>query len=198
MRKDEILAVLDAWKRRRGVASLHTPFKYFRGLTSKRDVEARAAEILRGSATRADDAAAYAKEAFATDSRARTRTSAYTRAFEASHPGARSLRAKARATGVPHDVLRKVYDKGVAAWRTGHRVGATPAQWGYARVHSFLALGCAAMSSDGSLLRAAAERMSPPQRRKLLSQRVRCPDAKLRTPHYRKFGMRRWIKSQRM
>jgi hypothetical protein len=48
------------------------------------------------------------------------------------------LKAKAEKSGMPLSVLKKVYDRGVAAWRTGHRPGTTPQQWGFARVNSFV------------------------------------------------------------
>ena len=35
-------------------------------------------------------------------------------------------------------ILKKVFDRGVAAWRTGHRPGTTATQWGLARVNSFV------------------------------------------------------------
>ena len=38
---------------------------------------------------------------------------------------------------MPYGILKKVYDRGMAAWRTGHRPGTTPQQWGMARVNSF-------------------------------------------------------------
>lgn len=49
-----------------------------------------------------------------------------------------ALKKKADKSGMPYGVLKKVYDRGVAAWRTGHRPGTTPAQWGMARVNSFV------------------------------------------------------------
>lgn len=49
-----------------------------------------------------------------------------------------ALQKKADKSGMPYGVLKKVYDRGVAAWRTGHRPGTTPAQWGMARVNSFV------------------------------------------------------------
>ena len=49
-----------------------------------------------------------------------------------------ALKAKADKTKMPYGVLKKVYDRGVAAWRTGHRPGTTPSQWGMARVNSFV------------------------------------------------------------
>ena len=39
---------------------------------------------------------------------------------------------------MPAGVLRQVYNRGVAAWKTGHRPGTTPEQWGHARVNSFI------------------------------------------------------------
>ena len=49
----------------------------------------------------------------------------------------KSLKDKAAASGIPYNILKKVFDRGVAAWRTGHRPGTTPIQWGLARVNSF-------------------------------------------------------------
>ena len=48
-----------------------------------------------------------------------------------------ALQKKADKSGISYGILKKVYDRGVAAWRTGHRPGTTPAQWGMARVNSF-------------------------------------------------------------
>jgi len=45
---------------------------------------------------------------------------------------------KAKESGVPVGLLRIIMRRGLAAWKTGHRPGATQAQWGYARVNSFL------------------------------------------------------------
>ena len=50
----------------------------------------------------------------------------------------KSLAAKAEKSGVSVGTLRKVYNRGVAAWKTGHRPGTTPEQWGHARVNAFL------------------------------------------------------------
>ena len=49
-----------------------------------------------------------------------------------------SLAKKAKASGMPAGILKKVYKRGVAAWRTGHRPGTNPQQWGNARVNSFI------------------------------------------------------------
>lgn len=52
-----------------------------------------------------------------------------------------ALKNKAAKSGVSLGILRKVYNRGVAAWRTGHRPGTTPAQWGMARVNSYITKG---------------------------------------------------------
>jgi hypothetical protein len=49
-----------------------------------------------------------------------------------------ALKKKAEKSGMPLGILRKVFNRGVAAWRTGHRPGTTPTQWGLARVNSFV------------------------------------------------------------
>jgi len=49
-----------------------------------------------------------------------------------------ALKKKAEKTGMPLSILKKVFDRGVAAWRTGHRPGTTATQWGLARVNSFV------------------------------------------------------------
>ena len=47
------------------------------------------------------------------------------------------LVTKAKKSGMPYGILKKVYDRGMAAWKTGHRPGTTPQQWAFARVNSF-------------------------------------------------------------
>ena len=44
---------------------------------------------------------------------------------------------KAEKSGMPYGILKKVYDRGMAAWRTGHRPG-TPTTIAFARVNSFV------------------------------------------------------------
>ena len=51
------------------------------------------------------------------------------------------LKKKAAKSGVSLGTLKKVYNRGMAAWRTGHRPGTTPQQWGMARVNSYIGKG---------------------------------------------------------
>jgi|TARA_R110000803_G_scaffold24748_9_gene59453 hypothetical protein len=48
------------------------------------------------------------------------------------------ISAKAKKSGISTDTLNTVYKRGVAAWKTGHRPGTTPQQWGMARVNAFI------------------------------------------------------------
>src|SRR5210317_323028 len=48
------------------------------------------------------------------------------------------LKNKAEKSGMPYGFLKQVYDRGMAAWRGGHRPGTTQQQWAFARVNSFI------------------------------------------------------------
>ena len=48
---------------------------------------------------------------------------------------------KAKKSGIPKGILMKVYNRGMAAYGTGHRPGASQAQWAMARVNSFIGRG---------------------------------------------------------
>lgn len=62
-----------------------------------------------------------------------------------------ALQKKADQTGISYSILKSVYDRGVAAWRTGHRPGTTPSQWGFARVNSFATGGKTRTTADADL-----------------------------------------------
>ena len=49
-----------------------------------------------------------------------------------------SLADKSKKSCISVGTLRKVFNRGVAAWKTGHRPGTTPTQWGHARVNAFI------------------------------------------------------------
>ncbi len=50
----------------------------------------------------------------------------------------KGLKNKSEKSGMPYGILKKVYDRGMAAWRGGHRPGTTQQQWAFARVNSFV------------------------------------------------------------
>ena len=48
---------------------------------------------------------------------------------------------KSEKSGISYSILKKVYDRGMAAYKTGHRPGTTSQQWALARVNSFITKG---------------------------------------------------------
>lgn len=87
--------------------------------------------------------------------------SKYTKKWNSLHENSKSLEKKSKISGVPLDILKKVDQKGKAAWRGGqHRPGATQEQWGIARVNSFLLCGKTFYNPDHLLVKEAI-RKSP-------------------------------------
>ena len=62
-----------------------------------------------------------------------------------------SLRKKAKASGIPMGILRKVFSKGMQAWNAGHRPGVAQHQWGMGRVNSFITGSGGARKADAKL-----------------------------------------------
>jgi hypothetical protein len=127
---------------------VYFPLKYFRGLSTRRKTQ-RKREITRRAKMSWKSPKAY--RPFATDKGVKTRKSSYTSRFHKKYPGATSLPEIAKATGIPKSTLQTVYDRGMAAWRTGHRPGASAQAWGMARVHSFVLHGKTWRTADKDL-----------------------------------------------
>lgn len=62
-----------------------------------------------------------------------------------------ALRKKAKASGIPMGILRKVFSKGMQAWNAGHRPGVAQHQWGMGRVNSFITGSGGARKADAKL-----------------------------------------------
>jgi len=183
LHQSEIVRILHDLKKKYHVR-LYTPYKYFEGLSTEQEV-----------VSRFEDMRKKEYKPFDTDAvRPITKKSKYTRAFEKNFGTEHTtLESKSEVTGVPLDILQEVFRKGQAAWRTGHRVGATENQWAYARVHSFLTLGCTAFSSDFYLLEKAVQQMSAAQLQKFLRQPILCPAKTLESAFYKKRGAKEII-----
>ena len=125
---------------RRTKGKQYAPLKYFRGLKTLGEVETRYTKMLKKD---------YRQ--FKTDEGQKTKTSSYTQKFRKLYPGVKSLPEIAKATKIPIRTLRTIYNRGLAAWRTGHRPGASPQAWGYARVHSFVVKGKTYYTADKDL-----------------------------------------------
>lgn len=71
----------------------------------------------------------------------------------------KTLKEKSKISGVPIDILKKVNDKGLSAWRGGqHRPGASQQSWGISRVNSFLTCGKTFYFPDHKLVEEAIKR----------------------------------------
>lgn len=126
---------------RKTQGKIYAPLKYFRGLKTLKDVETRYKKMLRRD-----------YKDFKTDEGVKTRTSTYTQKFRKKYgQNVKSLPEISKATGVPLKTIQTVYNRGLAAWRTGHRPGASPQAWGYARVHSFIMKGKTYYTADKDL-----------------------------------------------
>lgn len=131
-------------------AGVYWPEKYFKGLTRKQNFE-RKRSATRRTKMSFKDPKAYTP--FKSDKGVKTRKSSYTERFHKKYPGVTSLPAIAKATGISKSVLDTVYDRGMAAWRTGHRPGASQQAWGMARVYSFALKGKTYRTADADLAR---------------------------------------------
>lgn len=136
----------------RKTRKLYYPKKYYNGLTLKNKVK-RLKEISKYGSIDHTNPNAYTR--FTTDTGIKTQTSSYTKKWNSIFKYAKSLRQKALATGVPLKYIKQSFNRGMAAWRTGHRPGATQQQWGYARVHSFLLCGKTYHTTDSDIVKDA-------------------------------------------
>ena len=59
-----------------------------------------------------------------------------------------ALKAKSEKTGIPVSILKQVWRRGMAAWRTGHRPGVVQNQWALGRVNSFIVGGPARKADE--------------------------------------------------
>ena len=140
------------------------PAKYFAkdadgDAMAKSTKDKRDAHFKKGAAKSDDDPSAY--KPAPGDARAKTKPSKYTNKMKKKFPDLyketveenadKSLAKKADASGISVSILKQVYKRGVAAWRTGHRPGTTPEQWGHARVNSFISGGKTRTTADADL-----------------------------------------------
>jgi len=129
------------------------PPKYYRGLTQKQALE-RKKEIKKFGSLDWRDPHAYT--GFKTDTYRKTkRRSSYTVDWNNLFPEAKSLKERSNVTGVPVKYLQTVYNRGMAAWRTGHRPGMSEQAWSYPRVSSFLLCGKTHYGPDSDQVRLA-------------------------------------------
>ena len=116
------------------------PAKYYAGDMAKSTKQKRAAHFAKKKSGPAPG-----------DATAKTKPSKHTLKYKQMFgEKIEGLEKKAKKSGISYSILKKVYDRGMAAYKTGHRPGTTPQQWAFARVNSFIT-GGGARKSDNDL-----------------------------------------------
>jgi len=133
---------------------MYWPERYYRGLTAKQNKQRKSTATRRRKMSWKNP---KAYKPFLTDKGVKTRRSKYIKEWKRLFPKASSLQAYSQATGVPLGLVKQSYNRGMAAWRTGHRPGATAQQWGYARAASMLTCGKTHYTTDSDLVRKAKQ-----------------------------------------
>ena len=119
------------------------PKKYVAGLSDK-DKKAHDKHLEKGSKKSDSDKSAYKQSP--ADKKAKTKPSVHTKKYKQMfgegdvelNEVIKGLKKKAEKSGMPYSILKQVYNRGMAAWKGGHRPGTTPQQWAFARVNSFI------------------------------------------------------------
>jgi hypothetical protein len=136
------------------------PDKYKKGLTEEEQSIAK--REAKETMTRAKDSSVNSKDLYKdweSDKRYRKRNpkmpkSKATEAFESRFDEGSSeqaLKEKAKKSGISYGILKEVFDRGMAAWRSGHRPGVAPQQWALGRVNSFITGVGKARQADSDL-----------------------------------------------
>ena len=123
--------------------STDQPKKYVAGLSDK-DKKAHDRHLEKGSKKSDSDKSAYKQSP--ADKKAKTKPSVHTKKYKqmfgendlSLDEAIKGLQKKAEKSGMPYSILKQVYNRGMAAWKGGHRPGTTPQQWAFARVNSFI------------------------------------------------------------
>jgi hypothetical protein len=112
------------------------PKKYVAGLSDK-EKKAHDRHLEKQGKKSDSDKSAYKQSP--ADKVAKTKTSVHTTKYKQMFgEEIKGLKNKAEKSGMPYSILKQVYDRGMAAWKGGHRPGTTPQQWAFARVNSFV------------------------------------------------------------
>jgi hypothetical protein len=119
------------------------PKKYVSGLSDK-DKKAHDRHLEKGSKKSDSDKSAYKQSP--ADKKAKTKPSVHTKKYKQMFGESdvelneviKGLKKKSEKSGMPYSILKQVYNRGMAAWKGGHRPGTTPQQWAFARVNSFI------------------------------------------------------------
>jgi len=122
--------------------STDQPKKYVAGLSDK-EKKSHDRHLEKQGKKSDSDKSAYKQSP--ADKVAKTKTSKFTKKYKQMYgedmsieEAIKGLQNKSKKSGMSYSILKKVYDRGMAAWKGGHRPGTTPQQWAFARVNSFI------------------------------------------------------------
>jgi predicted ester cyclase len=87
-----------------------------------------------------------------------------------------TIRKKSEETGISFSILKQVFNRGYAAWKSGRRPGTTPEQWAFARINSFATGGKTRQTADADLWKkhkeGLDEALTPEFRKKIQDKEV--------------------------
>lgn len=141
MKFREWLLIREDKKTNRTKKGKKVPKKYLKGLKEKGKYgskEAMKKEIDRFSGT--NDYKKNWDADFEKGKRIKTKKGKATLAFDRlfGENVDKALEIKAKKSGISKSILRKVFNRGKAAWNSGHRPGVAQEQWAFGRVNSFI------------------------------------------------------------
>ena len=153
----------------------------------------RDTHFTKGAKMSDDDPAAY--KPAPGDARAKTKPSKHTKKYKQMFGDEfvldekiAGLVKKSEKSGIAYGILKTVYDRGMAAWRTGHRPGTTPQQWAFARVNSFIT-GGGARKSDADQWKKHKGKKEDVEVAALLQAPINKEDTELNEAEYVNFGI---------
>ena len=153
----------------------------------------RDTHFTKGTKMSDDDPAAY--KPAPGDARAKTKPSKHTKKYKQMFGDEfvldekiAGLVKKSEKSGIAYGILKTVYDRGMAAWRTGHRPGTTPQQWAFARVNSFIT-GGGARKSDADQWKKHKGKKEDVEVAALLQAPINKEDTELNEAEYVNFGI---------
>ena len=118
------------------------PKKYVAGLSDK-EKKSHDRHLEKQGKKSDSDKSAYKQSP--ADKVAKTKPSEFTKKYKQMYgedmsiqEAIKGLQNKSKKSGMSYSILKQVYDRGMAAWKGGHRPGTTPQQWAFARVNSFI------------------------------------------------------------
>lgn len=142
-----------------------TPSKYLKGLSPEKKKEMKE-EISKNKNKDDDDSSAYKPwkadykgKAGKSEKSAKVKespaTKAYKKMYEKKENWEKGLKNKSDKCGISYTILKQVYNRGRAAWKTGHRPSIGQDQWAMGRVNSFITGSGGARKADSDLWKKA-------------------------------------------